>query len=93
MDIQNVNGAYTSQGLPILAGADNARGSIEIAAPGSEYQSYVNFYFTSLTRAPELDAASAAGGLTLLACALTMVMGAWRRSESAIGFRSVRRDA
>lgn len=86
LGIQNFNGAYTSQGLPIIAGANTALGAIQVQTPGSNYASGVDFTITSLTlaRAPELSASSATGCLTVLLCTLAIAMGARRRSGSAV---------
>jgi hypothetical protein len=78
--ISNPHGAYSSNGLPILAGAakDDASGTIQVFSGTN-----LVFDLTSLTlvSAPEIDSASAAGGLTLLLSGLAMAMGA-RRSRT-----------
>jgi hypothetical protein len=77
LSISNPHGAYSANGLPILAGATaTATGEVSelVAGSGSE----INFNITSLTRAPEIDSASAASGVTLLLSGLAMALGAHR---------------
>jgi len=79
-EIDNPHGAWTAAGLPIFAGHSDAFGEVTLAvAPNSD--AYVYFNLTSFTRAPELDSASAAGGLTLLLSGLAIA--GRRRSRSA----------
>jgi hypothetical protein len=80
INISNPHGAYSVTGLPILAGATSATGTAENFV-GADSSREIDFNITSLMRAPELDPASAAGGLTLLLSGLAMAMGA-RRSRS-----------
>lgn len=73
-EINNPHGAYSADGLPILTGATYAQGVFIERCNQTSYD--VIYNITSLTRAPELDAASAAGGLTLLLSLFAMAMGA-----------------
>jgi hypothetical protein len=75
-EIVNPHGAYSADGLPVLAGATHAQGTITERSSSNQIGYDVLFTITSLTRAPELDSASAAGGLTLLLSLLAMAMGA-----------------
>jgi hypothetical protein len=56
-------------------------GNGNVSMNSHAFRDSVDFTITSLTRAPEIDPASAAGGLTLLLSGLAMAMGA-RRSRS-----------
>jgi hypothetical protein len=82
INISNPRGAYSVTGLPILAGATLATGTAENFV-GADSSREIDFNITSLnlTSAPEIDPASAAGGLTLLLSGLAIAMGA-RRSRS-----------
>jgi hypothetical protein len=80
-EILNPHGAWSADGLPIFAGAKSAGGTVDFSVSADAIARF-SFNLTSLTRAPELDSASAAGGLTLLLTGLAMATGA-RRSRSA----------
>jgi hypothetical protein len=74
-EIVNPNGAYSADGMPVLlAGATHAQGTI--VERSNQFLYNVLFTITSLTRAPELDSASAAGGLTLLLVLFAIATGA-----------------
>jgi hypothetical protein len=80
LEVFNPHGAWTAAGLPNVAGASDVIGQVNFAvAPTSD--AYVFYNITSFTRAPELDSATAAGGLTLLLSGLAMAGS--RRSRSA----------
>jgi hypothetical protein len=74
LGIDNPHGAYSANGLPILAGATSAMEEVTELLGRSE----IVFNITSLKIAPEIDPASAAGGLTLLFSGLAMALGAPR---------------
>jgi len=78
--IVNSHGAYNAEGLPIFAGAQSATGRVSLSLSSSADTSFIDFNVTSLTLAPEIDPAFAAGALTLLLSGLAMAMGA-RRSQ------------
>jgi hypothetical protein len=85
LTISNPHGAYSFNGLPILAGATSATGQVsEFLA--DTYTS-IDFKITSLTpavstSAPEIDGSSAVVGITLLIGGLTVLRGRRRGDMS-----------
>jgi len=74
--ISNPHGAYSSNGLPILAGATSATG--EVGEFLADTYTSIDFKITSLTAvatAPEIDGSSAVAGITLLIGGLTVLRG------------------
>jgi hypothetical protein len=79
--IVNSHGAYDAEGLPIFAGAQSATGNVSFSLSTNAESAVIDFNLRSLTLAPEIDPASAAGALTLLLSGIAMALGV-RRSRS-----------
>jgi len=76
LTISNPHGAYSSNGLPILAGATSATG--EVGEFLADTYTSIDFKITSLTAvatAPEMDGSSAIAGITMLLGGLTVLRG------------------
>jgi hypothetical protein len=83
LGITSTGTPWSHEGLPVPGAGDQASGGIEVEINGQ--QSVLNYSVTSLqvvpTRAPEIDPASAASGLTLLLGGLAVLRG--RRAKVA----------